>query len=118
MSDTAVSRRPAGHNLKIPAVDCKLRKLYAKADLSEEFFQLIVFIVHLRKGQALNGALMAGKLCTTVLFISLIALVLFPRLNTFTIDLIVLVDILFLAYSFASYVLAYFGRNKKVQDMG
>lgn len=86
--------------------------------LVKEFFQLIVFIVHLRKGQALNGALMAGKLCTTVLFISLIALVLFPCLNTFTIDLIVLVDILFLAYSFASYVLAYFGRNKKVQDMG
>ena len=85
--------------------------------VTKEFFQLIVFLIHLCKGQALDGALMAGKICTTVLFTSLSALVLFPRINPFTVDLIVLVDAFFLLYSFASYALAYFGKNKKIQNM-
>lgn len=85
--------------------------------LVKEFFQLIVFIIHIRKGQALDGALMAGKVCTTVLFVSLIALVLFPHMNPIAVDIIVLVDAVFLAISFLSYALAYFGKNKKLQDM-
>ncbi|MBQ7001155.1 MAG: CDP-alcohol phosphatidyltransferase family protein [Oscillospiraceae bacterium] len=85
--------------------------------LIKEFFQLIVFIIHLRKGQALDGALMAGKVCTTVLFSSLIMLVLFPRMNEVTVDIIILVDAVFLLYAFGSYVLAYFGKNKKLQNM-
>ena len=85
--------------------------------LAKEFFQLIVFIIHLRKGQALDGALMAGKVCTTVLFSSLIMLVLFPRMNEVTVDIIILVDAVFLLYAFGSYVLAYFGKNKKLQNM-
>ena len=44
----------------------------------KEGFQLIVGIIHFRKGKMLPGALMAGKICTTILFVSLIALVLFP----------------------------------------
>jgi len=85
--------------------------------LVKEFFQLIVFIIHIRKGQALDGALMAGKVCTTVLFVSLIALVLFPHMNPIAVDIIVLVDAVFLVISFLSYALAYFGKNKKLQDM-
>lgn len=85
--------------------------------LAKESFQLIVFIVHIRKGQALDGALMAGKICTTVMFTSLIALVLFPHLNEVIVDIIVLIDALFLINSFVSYFLAYFGKNKKLQSM-
>ena len=85
--------------------------------LAKEFFQLIVFIVHIRKGQALDGALMAGKICTTVLFVSLIGLVLFPHLNETAVDIIVLIDAGFLINSFICYVLAYFGKNKKIQDV-
>lgn len=85
--------------------------------LAKEFFQLIVFIVHIRKGQALDGALMAGKICTTVLFVSLIGLVFFPHLNETAVDIIVLIDAGFLINSFICYVLAYFGKNKKIQDV-
>lgn len=85
--------------------------------LTKEFFQLFVAIFHIRKGKALPGALMAGKVCTTVMFTSLIALVLFPDLNEITVDLIVLTDAVFLLISFISYILAYFGKNKKVQDV-
>ena len=85
--------------------------------LVKEFFQLFVAIFHIRKGKALPGALMAGKVCTTVMFVSLIALVMFPNLNEFAVDVIVLTDAVFLLVSFVSYVLAYYGKNKKVQDV-
>ena len=85
--------------------------------LAKEFFQLFAMIISLRQGKALPGALMAGKVCTTVLFVSLIALVLFPNLNTVTVDLIVLTDAVFLLISFVSYILAYYGKNRKVQDV-
>lgn len=85
--------------------------------LTKEFFQLVLFLFHIRNGKALPGALMAGKICTTVLFVSLIGLVLFPHLNDITVDIIVLVDAIFLLFSFISYILAYFGKNNKVQNV-
>ncbi len=85
--------------------------------ITKELFQLTVMIVHLRRGKALNGALMAGKLCTAVLFVSLIALVLFPRMHPKAVDILVILDGAFLLNSFFSYALAYFGKNKKVQDL-
>ena len=83
----------------------------------KELFQLILGIVNLRKGKMLPGALMAGKVCTTVLFISLIALVLFPQMNSNAVTVISLVDTVFLAISFVNYIHAYFGKNVKVQDI-
>ena len=83
----------------------------------KEGFQLIVGIIHFRKGKMLSGALMAGKICTTILFVSLIALVLFPGIPRGAVNAIALVDTGFLIFSFISYILAYFGKNTKVQDM-
>ena len=83
----------------------------------KEAFQLVMGIIYLRKGKMLPGALMAGKVCTTVLFVSLLTLVLFTDMNTAAVDMIALVDSVFLALSFISYILSYFGKNAKVQDM-
>lgn len=83
----------------------------------KEIFQLIVGVIHLCKGKMLPGALFAGKICTTILFVSLIALVLFPTMDPIWVDFIALVDSVFLAISFVSYFFAYFGKNTKVQDM-
>lgn len=83
----------------------------------KEAFQGVVGLIHLCKGQMLPGALMAGKVCTTVLFVSLTALVLFPEMDPGFVDAIALIDGGFLCVSFLSYVLAYFGRNRKVQDL-
>ncbi len=85
--------------------------------LVKEVFQLVVAVIHLFKGKMLPGALIAGKVCTTVLFISLIALVLFPDMSAVLVDGIAIVDTIFLAISFISYILAYFGKNTKVEDM-
>lgn len=83
----------------------------------KEAFQLIVGIIFLTRGRMLPGALMAGKICTTILFVSLIALVLMPHMNPLLVDAIALVDGIFLLISFIAYITAYFGKDKKVQDL-
>ena len=83
----------------------------------KEGFQGIVGLVNLRRGKILPGALMAGKICTTVLFLSLIILVLLPDLNQKVVNAIALTDTAFLTYSFINYIFAYYGKNAKIQDL-
>lgn len=83
----------------------------------KELFQGIAGLVNLKRGKMLPGALIAGKVCTTVLFLSLILLVLMPDLSDGIINAIALLDTGFLTWSFISYILAYLGKNRKVQDL-
>ena len=85
--------------------------------LVKEMFQLIAMILNLRKGKALNGALMSGKVCTTVLFISLIIMVLMPGLSEQITDLITGICLIFMLIAFVDYIRAYYGKNKKLHDM-
>lgn len=85
--------------------------------LVKEFFQLGAAIFNYRKGKALSGALMSGKICTTVLFVSLIVLVLFPNIPTKAVNTIAIVDGCMLATTFVQYIFAFFGKNAKVQDI-
>lgn len=82
----------------------------------KELFQASVTFVMFRRGKVLPGSLFAGKICTTVLFISLILLVLLPDLNLQIVNSIALIDTAFLSYSFISYALAFFGKNTKLQN--
>lgn len=83
----------------------------------KELFQLVLGAVNLARGKMLPGALMAGKVCTTVLFVSLITLVLFPKMHPTAVDIIALTDGIFLLISFISYIFAYFGKHTKVRDL-
>ena len=83
----------------------------------KEGFQAVLGLIHLRRGRMLPGALAAGKVCTAALFLSLITLVLFPRLDTAVVDLIAVGDICFLSYAFICYILAYFGGSAQMQDL-
>ena len=87
--------------------------------LIKEFFQLFATIFYFRKGKMLGGALIAGKICTTVLFISLILLVFFPQMSMETVRLISMIDFAFLINAFVCYFLAFFGKRKEshLQDM-
>lgn len=85
--------------------------------LIKEFFQLFAAIFNYRKGKALAGALLSGKICTTVLFISLIVMVLFPNLKPEVITGIALTDGSLLAFTFVQYIFAFFGKNAKVEDI-
>ena len=83
----------------------------------KESFQGIVGLIYLRRKQMLPGALHAGKICTTVLFASLIVLVLLPQAGQQTVNIITAADILFLLYSFVHYFLAYFSTNTALRDI-
>ena len=85
--------------------------------LIKEFFQLFAMIFALRRGKALNGALIIGKVCTTVLFVSLTLMVLCPWLSEKVTDALTAICSVFLGLSFVEYVRAYFGKNKKIYDL-
>ena len=83
----------------------------------KEGFQLIAGGITLRKGRMLEGALLPGKICTTVLFVSLIMMVMFPELDYQYITWITIIDAVFMIIAFASYIWAYFGKSQKIQDL-
>ena len=88
----------------------------------KESFQLIAMMVNYRKGKMLDGALISGKICTTVLFLSLIVMVLFPTMSDATVDIIAIVDAVFMCIALGDYALAYFTnrnmipRNSKTEN--
>lgn len=83
----------------------------------KEGFQLIAGIVQFRKGKMLTGALITGKICTTVLFLSLILLVLIPDMDPAHIEWITLVDGIFMLVSFAHYAFVYYRKSPMIQDI-
>ena len=85
--------------------------------LAKEFFQLFAAIINFRKGKALDGALFSGKVCTTVLFISLTVLVLVPNMGHPIVEIIAMTDLIALTVAFIQYIFAFFGKHAKVQDI-
>ena len=83
----------------------------------KELFQSSIVLIMFHRGKILSGALWAGKICTTVLFVSFIILILLPDLPFKTITAIAILDAAFLAYSFIAYFLAFFGANHKLLDI-
>ncbi len=83
----------------------------------KELFQLFAGILAAKKGYILKGALISGKVCTTILFVSLVAMVLFPNMGSFTVDIIALVDGVFLMVAFADYFITYLGKTSRFQPL-
>ena len=85
--------------------------------LAKELFQLVGLCLLMRKGKMLNGALMIGKICTTVLFTSFVVLVLFPNLDPTVITVITVVDFILTAIAFIQYIKTYTTDNPMVVDI-
>ena len=79
----------------------------------KELFQLIGCAISLQKGKTMTGALIPGKVCTTILFVSLIFMVLLPNLNDSLILGISIVDSVFLIVAFVNYAVAFLSKNAK-----
>ena len=88
--------------------------------VAKEGFMLVMGIVNLRRKKMLGGALMSGKICTTILFVSMIILVLFPEVSSGALSLLVALCVVAMLLSFADYFMAYFGKNKRYRifDLG
>lgn len=85
--------------------------------LIKEFWQFFAMIGSLRRGKVLKGALLSGKISTTVLFSSLGLMFMFPGLGQRTSDILTVICFVFLLYAFCDYVHAYFGKQKKLFDL-
>ena len=83
----------------------------------KEGFQLVAGGINLRKGKMLKGALLSGKICTTVLFISLILMIMIPSIPKSIVNTIVIIDMLFMLISFISYIIAYFHQDHQFQTL-
>lgn len=83
----------------------------------KEGFQLIAMILSLRKGLALDGALMSGKISTTVLFVALTLMVLLPDLSPVAANLMSAACFVAMVIAFIDYIRAYYGKNKKIYDL-
>lgn len=73
----------------------------------KESFQLIIGGINLKKGRMLKTSLISGKISTTVLFISLVLLVLLPSMSDAAVNIIAIVDAVFLAVAFLDYAVTY-----------
>jgi len=83
----------------------------------KESFQLLAGLWLFRKGQMLKGALISGKICTTVLFLSLIAMVVFPTMTERQVEIIAVIDLVFMVMAFTEYALAYFSKKNHFQNI-
>lgn len=83
----------------------------------KESFMLTMGIINYRKGKMLPGALMSGKICTTVLFMSMILMVLCPKLPDGVVNGLIVLCVAAMLVSFADYGRAYLGKERKVQDI-
>ena len=76
-------------------------------------FQLLAFAISVHQGKTMTGSLLPGKICTTVLFLSLIAMVMMPDLKESTVTVIAIVDAVFLIFAFSCYSFAFFSKKAK-----
>lgn len=83
----------------------------------KETYQLIAMGIRLKHGRVLKGALISGKICTTVLFVSLILMVMIPGMSETAIHIITLIDIVFMVIAFIEYAITYFKRDNKFQSL-
>ena len=83
----------------------------------KESFQFFAGLVTFRKGRMLTGALITGKICTAVLFVSLTVMILLPNITSQAVNIITIVDGIFMIIAFGDYIRAYFGHGDQIQDL-
>lgn len=82
----------------------------------KESFQLIAGGITYKKGKMLNKALLSGKICTTILFVSLILMVMIPTMSYNTVFIVAVIDAVFMIISFIQYIRAYCGKINEIFD--
>ena len=85
--------------------------------LCKELFQAIAASIMFRRGKALPGAILPGKICTTVLFVSLIVLVMMPQLSETVIFAITTLDCVVVLIAFICYARVYYTHSPMIQDL-
>ncbi len=85
--------------------------------LIKEGFMFVMACRLLHSGKMLDGALFAGKICTTVLFISMASLVMFKNIPSVGVYSIVAVCSVFMIISLVSYARCFFLPSDHIRDI-
>lgn len=84
----------------------------------KESFQLIAGCIYLIKsGKMLKSAQLSGKICTTVLFISLILMVMFPHMKLSHQYILFSLDTVCMVIAFIDYLFIYTGKENQFQSI-
>ncbi len=83
----------------------------------KEGFMLVMGVFNLKHGKLPSGALMIGKVCTTVLFLCMILLVMIPNVPLHLLHILILVCAIFMILSLGMYVRVFFGKNDYLQSI-
>lgn len=83
----------------------------------KEGFQLIAGGFRLCRGSMLKGAQLSGKICTTILFVSLIFMIMLPQLHVSVVNIITAIDAIVMLVAFVDYINVYCGKENKFQDL-
>lgn len=83
----------------------------------KESFMLIMGVINFRRGKMLAGALMSGKVCTTVLFVSMTLMVLFPQLPNGVLYSLIGLCMAVLLIAFGDYIRVYLGKDSTFRDV-
>lgn len=73
----------------------------------KEGYMAIMGAITLKKGTMLNGAMWCGKVCTTLLFSGLFILFLFPTLPSLYANILILIMMSSMVYTFIRYIIIY-----------
>ena len=92
-------------------------RIFLAVFVAKEILQFIALILSFRKGKLPKGALIAGKVSTTLLFLSLIAMVMIPQMEETTVNIIMIVDAVALLTAFIQYAIAYFTKDAILEQM-
>ncbi len=85
--------------------------------LIKEGFMFVMACRLLHNGKMLDGALFAGKICTTVLFVSMASLVMFKNIPSAGVYSIVAVCSVFMIISLVSYARCFFLPSDHIRDI-
>lgn len=85
--------------------------------LAKELFQLVAASRAARKNLALDGALYSGKISTTVLFTSFVAMVIFPNMDPKIVTVLAVADGIFLSIAFIDYIITFLFRADQFKPL-
>lgn len=80
----------------------------------KEGFMAIMGIVNLKHEKMLDGAKMSGKVCTTVLFVCMTIIMLFPNIPPSTVNFLIIISAFFMVVSLISYFVTYLKKNNEL----
>ncbi len=92
-------------------------RIFLAVFVAKEILQFIALILSFRKGKLPKGALIAGKVSTTLLFLSLIAMVMIPQMEETVVNIIMIVDAVALLTAFVQYAVAYFTKGAILEQV-